>query len=34
MATEWLVDTNVLIDIITDDPSFAESSTQALVIPA
>lgn len=30
MATEWLVDTNVLIDIITDDPNFAEASTQAL----
>lgn len=30
MPTEWLVDTNVLIDIINDDPQFAESSTQAL----
>ncbi|HPY40258.1 MAG TPA: type II toxin-antitoxin system VapC family toxin [Thiolinea sp.] len=30
MATEWLVDTNVLIDIITDDPTFGESSTLAL----
>lgn len=27
---EWLVDTNVLIDIITDDPVFAEASTQVL----
>ncbi|HMT93752.1 type II toxin-antitoxin system VapC family toxin [uncultured Thiothrix sp.] len=30
MATEWLVDTNVLIDIIHEDPLFAEASTQAL----
>ena len=30
MPTEWLVDTNVLIDIIHDDPKFAEASTQAL----
>ena len=30
MPTEWLVDTNVLIDIIHDDPQFAESSTLAL----
>ncbi len=30
MATEWLVDTNVLIDIINDDPQFAESSIRAL----
>lgn len=30
MPTEWLVDTNVLIDIINDDPQFAESSTQVL----
>ena len=28
--TEWLVDTNVLIDIIHDDPVFAEASIQAL----
>nr|CAA6830697.1 MAG: Unknown protein [uncultured Thiotrichaceae bacterium] len=28
--TEWLVDTNVLIDIIHDDPIFAEVSIQAL----
>lgn len=30
MPTEWLVDTNVLIDVIQDDPHFAEASTQAL----
>lgn len=30
MATEWLVDTNVLIDIIHDDPQFAEASSEAL----
>ncbi|WP_298608980.1 type II toxin-antitoxin system VapC family toxin [uncultured Thiothrix sp.] len=30
MATEWLVDTHVLIDIIHEDPLFAEASTQAL----
>ena len=30
MPTEWLVDTNVLIDVINDDPKFAESSTQVL----
>jgi len=30
MATEWLVDTNVLIDIISDDPQFAECSTLTL----
>lgn len=30
MATEWLVDTNVLVDIISDDPLFAECSTRAL----
>ena len=28
--TEWLIDTNVLIDIINDDPVFAEASIQAL----
>ena len=28
--TEWLVDTNVLIDIIGDDPKFAEASTEVL----
>lgn len=28
--TEWLVDTNVLIDIINDDPKFAEASIQTL----
>ena len=30
MPTEWLVDTNVLIDIINDDPQFAEASTEML----
>lgn len=30
MPTEWLVDTNVLIDVLHDDPQFAESSAQAL----
>lgn len=30
MPTKWLVDTNVLIDIIQDDPQFAESSIRAL----
>ena len=30
MPTEWLVDTNVLIDVIHDDPHFAEASTQTL----
>lgn len=30
MPTEWLVDTNVLIDIINDDPQFAECSIRAL----
>lgn len=30
MAIEWLVDTNVLIDIIHNDPKFAETSTQTL----
>lgn len=30
MPTEWLVDTNVLIDVIHDDPVFAEASTRAL----
>lgn len=30
MPTEWLVDTNVLIDIINDDPQFAEGSIRAL----
>ena len=28
--TEWLVDTNVLVDIISDDPQFAEASILAL----
>jgi len=28
--TEWLVDTNVLIDIIHDDPVFAEASIRTL----
>lgn len=28
--TEWLVDTNVLVDIISDDPTFAEASIQTL----
>lgn len=28
--TEWLVDTNVLVDIINDDPTFAEASILAL----
>lgn len=30
MPTEWLVDTNVLIDVIHDDPVFAEASTRTL----
>jgi predicted nucleic acid-binding protein len=30
VATEWLVDTNVLIDVIQDDPHFAEASVRAL----
>lgn len=30
MPTEWLVDTNVLIGVITDDPNFAKASTTAL----
>lgn len=30
MMTEWLVDTNVLIDVLHDDPVFAEASTKTL----
>ncbi len=30
MITEWLVDTNVLIGVIHDDPVFAEASVKAL----
>ncbi len=30
MPTEWLVDTNVIIDVINNDPQFADASTKVL----